>query len=110
MCAEERIKVGKEDSRTSAFNQWYDKFQAKKGKAQTRHILDMSRRKVHDHNTQWHIIMIISRAIQNSPTKVLTYYLVSINLHPHLSLSFSDWIKKIVPAVRTGETAYSRSN
>ena len=33
--AEERIRVGKEEARTSTFNQAYDKFQAKQDKAQT---------------------------------------------------------------------------
>ena len=36
---EERIKVGKEEDGTSAFNQVYDKFQEKQDKSQTRHIL-----------------------------------------------------------------------
>ena len=33
--AEERIRVGKEEAGTSAFNQAYDKFKAKQDKAQT---------------------------------------------------------------------------
>ena len=37
--AEERIRVGKEEAGTSAFNQAYDKFQAKQDKAQTRQLL-----------------------------------------------------------------------
>ena len=45
--AEERIRVGKEEAGTSAFNQAYDKFQAKQYKAQTRQLLDLARRKVH---------------------------------------------------------------
>ena len=45
--AEERIRVGKEEAGTSAFNQAYNKFQAKTDKAQTRHILELARQKVH---------------------------------------------------------------
>ena len=45
--AEERIRVGKEEAGTSAFNQSYDKFQAKQDKAQTRQLLDLARQKVH---------------------------------------------------------------
>ena len=45
--AEERIRVGKEEAGTSAFNQAYDKFQANQNKAQTRQLLDLTRRKVH---------------------------------------------------------------
>ena len=44
---EERIRVGKEEAGTSAFNQAYDKFQAKQDKAQTRQLLDLARRNVH---------------------------------------------------------------
>ena len=40
--SEERIKVGKEKAGTSTFNQVYDKFQAKKDKAQTRQLLELS--------------------------------------------------------------------
>ena len=36
---EERIRVGKEDSGTSAFNQSYDKFQAKQENAQKSKLL-----------------------------------------------------------------------
>ena len=36
MFAEERIRVGKEEAGTSAFNQAYDEFRAKQDKAQTR--------------------------------------------------------------------------
>ena len=50
--AEKRIRVGKEDAGTSAFNQAYDNFQAKKDKAQTRELLDLARRKVHGKTTQ----------------------------------------------------------
>ena len=45
--AEERIRFGKEEDGTSAFNQAYDKFQAKKDKAQTSQLLDLARQKVH---------------------------------------------------------------
>ena len=44
---EERIRVGKEEAGTSAFNRAYDKFQAKQDKAQTRQLLDLARQKVH---------------------------------------------------------------
>ena len=37
--SEESIKVDKEEAGTSAFNQVYDKFQAKQDKSQTRHLL-----------------------------------------------------------------------
>ena len=47
MFSEDRIKVGKKEAGTSAFNQAYDRFQAKQDKAQTRQILDLARRKVH---------------------------------------------------------------
>ena len=50
--------------------------------------------------------MIISTAIQNIPDKLLVDYFVSVNLHPRRCLSFSGWIEKIAPAVKTGETAY----
>ena len=45
--AEERIRVGKEEAGTSAFNQAYDKLQVKQDKAQTRQLLDLTRRKGH---------------------------------------------------------------
>ena len=54
--------------------------------------------------------MIISTAIQNIPVQVWTDYFVAVNLHPHHHLSFSGWIKKIAPAVRTGETAYFQNH
>ena len=50
---EERIKVGKEEAGTSAFNQAYNKFQANQEKAQTRYLLDLERRKVHGRIKQW---------------------------------------------------------
>ena len=62
--AEERIRVGKEEAGTSAFNQAYDKFQANQDKAQTRQILDLARRKFHGRINQWQLIMVISTAIQ----------------------------------------------
>ena len=40
--AEERIKVGKYEADTSAFNQVYDKLQAKQDKAQTRQLLKLA--------------------------------------------------------------------
>ena len=81
--AEERIGVGKEEAGTSAFNQAYDKFQAKKDKAQTRQILDLALRKVHVRITQWQLIMVISTAIQNISAQVWTDSFVAVNLHPH---------------------------
>ena len=51
--AEERIRGGKEEAGTSAFNQSYDTFQAKHDKAQTRQILDLAQWKVHGQITQW---------------------------------------------------------
>ena len=63
--AEERIRVGKEEDGTSAFDQAYDSFQAKQDKAQTRELLDLARRKVHGRINQWQIIMVIYTAIQN---------------------------------------------
>ena len=35
---------------------------------------------------------------------------VAVNLHPHRRLYFSDWTKKIAPAVKTGETEYFRNH
>ena len=40
---EERIRVGKKEAGTSAFNQSYDKFQVKQEKAKTRQLLDLER-------------------------------------------------------------------
>ena len=54
--------------------------------------------------------MIISTSIQNIPTKVWTDSFVAINLHPHNRLYFSSWIKKIAPAVKTGQKAYFRNH
>ena len=51
--SEYKIKVGKEEAGTSAFNKAYDKFQAKHYKAQTRHLLELSRRKVGGRINQW---------------------------------------------------------
>ena len=41
--ADERIRIGKEESGTNAFNQAYDKFLAKQYKAQTRQLVELSR-------------------------------------------------------------------
>ena len=81
--AEDGIRVGKEEAGTSAFNQIYDKFQAKQGKYQKRQLLELSRWKVHVQITQCKLIIIISTAIKNIPDKVLTYSFVDVNLHPH---------------------------
>ena len=106
MFAEESIKVGKEEAGTSAFNKAYDKLQTKQDKYQTRDILDLARRKVHVRINQWQLIMVISTAIQNISAEVWTDYFVDVNLHPHHCMKFPDWIKKISPAVKTGETSY----
>ena len=104
--AEDRIKVGKEEVGTSAFNQACDKFQGSQDKAQTRQLLELAQREVFRWINQWHLIMIISTAIQTIPAKFWTDYFVDVNLNPNHRLSFSVWIKKIAPAVNTGETAY----
>ena len=108
--ADERIRVGKEEAGTSVFNQAYDKFQAKQDKAQTRQILDLARRKFHGQINEWHLIMVISTSIQNISAKVWTDYFIAVNLHTHHRMTFPDWIKKISPAVKTGETAYFRNH
>ena len=51
--AEERIRVGKEEAVTSAFNQAYDKLQAKQDKYQTRQLLELARQKVRAQINQW---------------------------------------------------------
>ena len=104
--AGERIRVEKEEAGTSAFNQSYDKFQAKQEKDQTRQLLELARRKVCGRINQWKIIMIISTAIQNIPAKVWKDSFVSVNLHPHHHMTLHDWIKKILSAVNTEETAF----
>ena len=50
--AEERIRVGKEEAGTSAFNQFYDKFQVRQYKYQTRPLLVLARQKVHEQINQ----------------------------------------------------------
>ena len=104
--SEKRIKVGNEEAGTSAFNQVYDKFQVKQDKAQTRQLLELARWKVRGRINQCQFIMIISTSMQNIPAKVWTDSFVAVNLHPHHRLYFSDWIKKIAPSVKTGETEY----
>ena len=93
--SENSIKVGKEEAGTSYFNKSYDKFQENKYKSQTRQILELEWRKVHGRIYQWHIIMIISTAIQNIPVEVWTDSFVGVNLHPHHCMNFHDWIKNI---------------
>ena len=44
---EERIRIGKEEAGTKAFNQAYYKFQANQDKAQTSHFLEFSWQKIH---------------------------------------------------------------
>ena len=89
------IRVGKEESGISAFNQVYDKLQANQYKAQTRQILELAQWKVCGWINQWQIIMLIFTAIQNIPAKSWTDSFVAVNLHPHHHLYFSGWIKKI---------------
>ena len=108
--ASEMIKVGKEEAGTRDLNQEYRKFQANQDKAQTRQLLELARRKVHGQINHWHITMIIFTAIQNNPSKVWTYSFVAVNLNPHHNLSLYVCIKKIVTAVKTGETAYFRNH
>ena len=108
--SEERIKVGKEEAGTSNFDQAYDKFQAKQEKAQTRQILELTQQKVHGRLNQWKLIMIVSTFIQNIPDKFWTDSVVDVNRRPHHCLSFYGWIKKIVPAVKRGETEYFRNH
>ena len=104
--AEERIKVLKEEDGTSSLNQEYDKLQENQDKSQTRQLLEMAWRKVHGRITQWQLIMIISTSVQNIPAKVWTNLFVAVNLHPRRCLYFSDWIKNIAPAVKTGDITY----
>ena len=92
---EERIRVGKEEDGTSAFNQTYDKFQAKKDKAQTRNLLELAQWKVHGLINQWQLTMIIYTAIQKNPDKFWTDSFVAVSLNPHHPITFSDWIKNI---------------
>ena len=66
----------------------------------------MSRQKVLNQIKNWKLIMIIYTTIQKNPAKVWKYYFVTVNLHPNHCLYFYDWINKIAPAVKTGETAY----
>ena len=108
--AEERIRVGKEEARTSSFNQAHDKFQAKQDKAQKRQPLELARRKVHGRINRWQLIMVISRAIQDIMDKLWTDYFVAVNLHPHHCMKFHDCIKKSSPAVKAGETAYFQNH
>ena len=82
--AEVRIRVGKEEDGTSAFNQSYDKLKEKQDKAQTRELLDLSRRKVHGRINQWQLIMVISTAIKKFllmcgqiPLLLLTFILIT---------------------------------
>ena len=79
-------------------------------KSQTRQLLEFKRWKDHGRINQWQLIMITSTAIQNIIAKVWTDSFVAVNLHPHHGLSFSDWFKKVAPAVKTGETAYFRNH
>ena len=103
---EERIRVGKEEAGTSAFNQAYGKFKAKQDKTQTSQLLELEQWKVRVQINQWQLIVIISTAIQNIPDKFCTYSFVSVNLHPCHCMTFPDWIKNISLAIKTEETEY----
>ena len=107
---DERIRVGKEEAWTSAFNQVYDKFQANQDKGQTIQLLELAWRKFRGRITQWKLTMVISTAIQNIPAKVFTDYFFSVNLHPHHRIIFHDWVKKISPDFMTGETEYFQNH
>ena len=107
--SEERIKFGKEESGTSAFNRAYDKLLAKQDKAQKSQLLELERQKVRVWINQWQLIMIISTATQKIPSKFWTDSFVAVNPHPRHHLSISGWIKNIAPAVKTGETEYFRN-
>ena len=80
--AEERIRIGKEEAGTSAFNKAYDQLQANQDKAQISQLLDLSRRKVNGRINQCQIIMIIYTYIQKIPSKVWKDSFVDVNLHP----------------------------
>ena len=54
--------------------------------------------------------MIVPAAIQNIPAKVCTDSFVAVNLHLHHQMTFHNWIKKISPAFKMGETAYFLSH
>ena len=99
-----------EEASISHFNQAYDQEQAKRDRAATRQLLDMARPKIKGRIDQWQLIAIISTALKNLPGDIWTRSFFSVNLHPHHRLSFEDWIQKIAPYVRTGETAYLRTN
>ena len=66
-------------------------------------------RKVNDHIKQWQLIMIASTAIQKISSKVWTDYFVAVNLHPSHCFSLADYIKNIILAVKTGDTACFRN-
>ena len=91
--AGERIRVGKEGSGASAFNQSYDTLQVNQEKAQTRQILELAWLKFHGKINQWYLTTVISTAIQNISAKVWTYSFVAVNLRPRHRMNFHDWIK-----------------
>ena len=72
--------------------------------------MELVRRKIHGRINQWQLIVIISKATQNIPSKVWTDSFVSVNLPTHQRMNFPNWIKNILPSVKTRETAYFRSN
>ena len=89
---------------TRSFNETYDKLQAKKDKAQTSQTLDMALKKINGKITHWQRIMIISTSIKKIPFKVWKDSFVAVNIHTNHRLSFSDFIKNILTAVKTRET------
>ena len=100
--AEERIRVGKEEAGTSAFNRAYDKFQVNQDKSQKRQLIYLEQQKVHGRINQWQLNMVISTDTQKISAKVWTDSFVAVNLHPHHRMTFPDWIKNISPDVKTG--------
>ena len=108
MNQEKRIKVVKEETGTSAFNQACDKFQATQDKAHTRQLLGIVCWKAHGRITQCQIIMIFSTVLQSIYDKVWTDLFAAVNLHPRHCLYFSRWFKKITPSINTAETTYFR--
>ena len=104
------IKVRKEESGTSASNQAYDKFQINQDKLVTSQLLKISQQKVHVCIKKCRLVNILSIAIQNISTKIWTYSFVSVNIHPHHHLYFSECIKKILTDVKTVKTVFFRNH
>ena len=104
--AEERIKVRKDDTGTSTFNQKYDKFWVNYDHHVTRQILYMVCHKVNGWTNQWQLVMIISTSIQNISAKLCTDSFVATNIHPNHYYYFSYLIKNIAPYLDMGDTYY----